>query len=94
MVDSLSASSYSRRWIPESSSWLITRGRTQLATKQLETVAKINKRTLPGEKVNQLVSEGGDKSDEAAGEVASQSVIQVVRYRHLRNSILLVLLVW
>lgn len=82
------------RWIPESSSWLITRGRTQLATKQLETVAKINKRTLPGEKVNQLVSEGGDKSDEAAGEVASQSVIQVVRYRHLRNSILLVLLVW
>ncbi|XP_063594263.1 solute carrier family 22 member 13-like [Penaeus indicus] len=81
-------------WIPESSSWLIARGRSQLATKQLEKVAKVNKRTLLGERVNQLISEGGDKSDEAAGEVASRSVIQLVRYRHLRNSILLVLLVW
>ncbi|XP_042872771.1 organic cation transporter protein-like [Penaeus japonicus] len=83
------------RWIPESSSWLIARGRSQLATEQLEKVAKVNGRTLPRDKVNQLISEGGDKTEEeGVGQVASRSVIQVVRYRHLRTSILLVLLVW
>lgn len=123
------------RWIPESSSWLITRGRSQAARKQLETVARINGRELPYHMVSQLLSDTGGRtpakasgsqgspnviSDKDAGiqvlpegsdgkdlyiqnikdrstpnaEVASNSILRVIKYPHLRKNIAMVLLVW
>lgn len=75
---------------------MIARGRYQMATQQLETVARVNGRTLPSEMVSQLVSDGGGESsgDKKEQQKGSQSVVQVVKYPHLRKSVLLVLLVW
>lgn len=48
------------RWIPESSSWLITRGKSDAARKQLERVAKVNGREVPYQMLGQLLADTGD----------------------------------
>ncbi|KAK4289554.1 hypothetical protein Pmani_037484 [Petrolisthes manimaculis] len=71
------------RWLPESASWLIAKGRDEDATLQLTRVARINKTHLPLDMLQALLTQK-----------RRQSIFQVVRYPGLRRNILLVLVVW
>nr|XP_045619958.1 solute carrier family 22 member 3-like isoform X1 [Procambarus clarkii]XP_045619962.1 solute carrier family 22 member 3-like isoform X2 [Procambarus clarkii]XP_045619971.1 solute carrier family 22 member 3-like isoform X2 [Procambarus clarkii]XP_045619979.1 solute carrier family 22 member 3-like isoform X2 [Procambarus clarkii] len=91
------------RWIPESSSWLVARGRGEAARAQLTTVAKVNGHQLPQEMVTQLLHDADDgeeghsgyrKRDAKGGHRSQTSIIHAIKYPSLRKNILLVLLIW
>lgn len=83
------------RWLPESASWLITRGRDRDARTQLARVAKVNGRDLPEERLAALLGEAhGEGEGEGGKGKSSGSILQAVRYPRFRWNILLVLLVW
>jgi len=79
------------RWIPESASWLITKGRSDDARNQLEKVAKTNGRQVPYYMFNQLVTELGDQQDSVKSNV---NILTVRHYPFLRMNIFLVLVIW
>ncbi|MPC47059.1 Organic cation transporter protein [Portunus trituberculatus] len=84
------------KWLPESASWLLTKGRVEAARTQLSRVAKVNKQELSGERLTTLLVEAGE--GEADGDKKKSgggvSILQAVQYPKLRCNILLVLLVW
>lgn len=88
------ASFFAVRLLPESASWLLTRDRVEAAKTQLSTVAKVNRRKLPEERLVTLVREAGDGEGGKKGASSGASILQAVRYPRLRCNILLVLLVW
>ena len=56
--------SYSSRWVPESYRWLMVHGKAGEAEKVLSSIATINKKRLPGDKLSlehheEAVKEGG-----------------------------------
>lgn len=93
------------KWLPESASWLLTKGKVEAARTQLSRVAKINKQELSTERLTALLGEAGEdettrgqaKENEAKGdekEGGAVSILKAVQYPRLRCNILLVLLVW
>ncbi|CAL4082215.1 unnamed protein product, partial [Meganyctiphanes norvegica] len=82
---------FAYRWIPESASWQIIKGRSDDARNQLEKVAITNKRQVPYYMFNQLVTEMQDQQDSVKSNV---TILTVRHYPILRMNIFLVLVIW
>ncbi|XP_076042786.1 solute carrier family 22 member 13-like [Oratosquilla oratoria] len=77
--------------IPESSSWLLTRGRGSTALRQLETVAKVNKRKMSPDTINDLLSIEPEDPKENKN---NRAITAIFVYPSLRKNVFFVLVVW
>lgn len=82
-------------WVPESASWLLTRGKKEEAIKILNRIAIVNKKKLDRDHFRRILNRKNtyESKEEHSKEIFS-SIIKVIRTKYLRKNLFLLLILW
>ncbi|XP_023226409.1 organic cation transporter 1-like [Centruroides sculpturatus] len=83
-------------WVPESASWLLTRGKKDEAIKILNRISAVNKRKLDKDHFKRILSRKNshEKKEEEDSKEIFSLIIKVIRTKYLRKNLFLLLILW